>query len=142
MHKLGCLLTPALVLILSATAFADGPSIQVLSNRADLVSGGDALVGVALPDGTDPSAVQMALNGGDVTSEFAQRADGSYEGLVTGLDVGANTLTATLPDGSTDSVTITDHANGGPVFSGPQVQPWVCQNGSKEAKCDAAPTYA
>jgi len=25
-------------------------------------------------------------------------------------------------------VTIVNHPNGGPVFSGPQVQPWVCAN--------------
>jgi len=141
MHKLG-LLTAALVLLICATAFADGPQIQVLSNRADLISGGDALVAVALPAGTDPSAVTMSLNGSDVTSEFAERANGEYEGLLTGLDVGANTLTATLPGGATDSVTITDHANGGPVFSGPQVQPWVCASGTQAPKCDAAPTYA
>jgi len=31
--------------------------IQVLSNRADLISGGEALVAVELPAGTTPSSV-------------------------------------------------------------------------------------
>ncbi|HSR22865.1 MAG TPA: DUF6351 family protein, partial [Candidatus Eisenbacteria bacterium] len=117
--------------------------IDVLSNRADLVSGEDALVQVTLPAGVSPAAVRVQLDGADVTSSFAVRADGRFLGLVTGLRPGPNELTAraSISDGA--SITITDHPTGGPVFSGPQVQPWICNNvanglpAPQDAQCDA-----
>ena len=126
----------------SASAGSQPGIIHVLSNRADLVSGGDALVSVDLPSGTDPGAVSVTLNGSDITSEFGQRANGLYEGLVTGLALGPNALTAVRPDGSSNTVTITNHPNGGPVFSGPQLQPWLCQATAVDAQCNQPPTYS
>ena len=117
------------------------PSVMVLSSRADLISGGEALVAVGLPKGTNPAGVRVRVGTRDVTPEFALRPNGAYEGLVTGLAVGANQLTATLPGGASASATIVDHAIGGPLFSGPQVQPWVCTNGSKDPQCNAPTTY-
>jgi hypothetical protein len=120
--------------------------INVLSNRADLVSGGNALVQILLPATEDPSAVQVALNGQDVTSAFAVRPNGQFAGLVTGLRDGPNELTATAPSGGAQ-ITITNHPKGGPVFAGPQVQPWECTtqaNGlgpAEDAQCNAPTTY-
>jgi hypothetical protein len=125
-----------------AASAATGTTIDVLSNRADLISGGDALVAVNLPAGTNASTVTMTLGGRDVTDEFAMRQNGRYEGLVTGLSDGANTLDARLPDGSGARITITNHAIGGPVFAGPQVQPWVCQSGAKDAQCNQPTAYS
>src|SRR3954453_6072253 len=139
MHKLAAALTLAVAALAPAAAYAaDGPQIQVLSNRADLISGGDALVAVAAPPG---SAVTVTLNGQDVTDQFGWRPNGECEGLVTALAIGDNTLQATTADGS-DTATIVDHANGGPVVSGPQIQPWVCQSSAKDAKCNQPATYA
>src|SRR4051812_48620503 len=81
-------------------ATADELRIRVLSNRADLVSGGDALVRVDLPRGTHPSAVRVTLNDKDVTKSFAVRSDGAYEGVVTGLRRGANNLIARTTAGA------------------------------------------
>ncbi|HKO29247.1 MAG TPA: DUF6351 family protein [Solirubrobacteraceae bacterium] len=120
-------------------AAAQGLQINVLSTRADLVSGGQALTSIDVPAGTAPT---VTLNGQDVSAEFAWRPNGQFEGLLTGLATGSNTVTATLPDGSTTSSTIIDHPIGGPIFSGPQVQPWVCQSGATDAQCDAPSTYA
>ena len=117
-------------------------TITVLSNRADLISGGEALVAVALPAGTDPSSVDVDVDGRDVTGEFAVRPNGKYEGLVTGMAVGTNTLRARLADGSGANVTITNHPIGGPVFSGPQIQPWTCTAGAKDAQCDRPIAYS
>jgi hypothetical protein len=123
------------------------PHIVVLSNRADLISGGDALVEVTLPGRVDPATVRVSLNGNDVTSEFAVRPNGRYEGLVTGLAVGDNDLMATMRLGPTVHITITNHPSGGPVFAGPQVQPWICLNvmfgfnPPTNARCDTAPNY-
>ena len=126
----------------AAGAGPTAPAIEVVSARSDLVSGGEVLVSVALPAGTDSAGVRMTLNGHDVSTEFGPRADGQYEGLLTGLVVGSDTLVATMPDGTSTSTTIVDHALGGPLFSGPQVQPWVCTNGSTDRQCDKAPTYS
>jgi uncharacterized tannase-like protein DUF6351 len=113
----------------------EGLQINVLSNRADLVSGGDALVEVVLPDGVAPSSVRVTVDGRDVTSAFAVRADGRFYGLVTGLVVGANTVLAEIlpaaqaqvPPGKTSAqIVITNHPVGGPVFSGAQLHPWIC----------------
>ncbi len=124
------------------TAVAADAEIRVLSNRADIISAGDALVAVSLPDGTDPSTVSVSVGDRDVTDAFAVRENGRYEGLITGLDLGANVVTAKLPDGSGAKLTITNHPNGGPVFSGPHVQPWVCNNeGAQDELCNQDPTY-
>ena len=122
-----------------AATTAPGLQINVLSTRADLVSGGQALTSIDVPAATAPT---VTLNGRDVSGEFAWRPNGRFEGLLTGLATGSNTVTATLPDGSTTWSTIVDHPIGGPIFSGPQVQPWVCQSGATDAQCDAPSTYA
>jgi len=136
----------AYVNVPSAPAAAAGTvEIRVLSNRADLVSGGEALVEVMLPALADPAGARVDADGRDVTAAFApgrlpglltsiptpntlgiRSTDNALVGLVTGLHKGANQLSARLPDGSGASITITNHPVGGPVFAGPQVQPWIC----------------
>ncbi|HEV2780066.1 MAG TPA: DUF6351 family protein [Actinophytocola sp.] len=99
--------------------------IEVLSNRADLISGGDALVRVTVPRRGDPTAVRVDVDGRDVTAAFRAQPDGSLVGLVEGLAVGRNVLTARHRFGSV-RITLTNHPIGGPIFAGPQVQPWIC----------------
>jgi hypothetical protein len=117
--------------------------IEVLSNRADLVSGGDALVRVVVPAGTRLDAVRVRVGGRDVTQSFTLRAAGAMTGLITGLRLGRNELTARAKGGPGARITITNHPKGGPVFSGPQIQPWVCtteDNGlgpATDAQCNA-----
>jgi hypothetical protein len=126
---------------IGASAAAAALSIHVLSNRADAISGGDALVSVSVPRGVSPSSVKVTLGSSDITNEFAPRPNGAYEGLVTGLQVGSNALTAEAPGQTPAQATIVNHAIGGPAISGPQVQPWVCKNAHPtDAKCDEAPT--
>jgi Tannase-like family of unknown function (DUF6351) len=121
--------------------------ITVLSNRADLISGGDALVSVDLL--ANPRAVRVELNGNDITDAFAIRTNGRFEGLVTGLKEGKNLLRVRPGNGVGRWIEITNHPIGGPVFSGEQIQPWECrtqlQGGTTPAlgpaiddKCNAA----
>jgi hypothetical protein len=122
------------------------PELNVLSNRADLVSGGDALVQVVLPARVDPSTVRVSVDGKDVTSAFAVRPGGAYEGVVTGLANGANDLMATMRNGPTVHLTVTNHRSGGPIFAGAQVQPWICKTVTgfpvpTNAQCDGAPLF-
>jgi hypothetical protein len=117
---------------------APTPQIRVLSNRADLVSGGDALVELVM---TSPaSAFGVTVNGRDVTSAFALRPSGRVIGLLSGLDLGPNVVVASL-GGATHRITIDNHPIGGPVFSGPQIQPWPCAEGALDAQCNRPPTY-
>ena len=114
------------------------PQIRVLSNRADLVSGGDALVEIVVPAGAGAPTVDA--NGRNVTSAFRRLGNGRVLGLVTGLRVGSNTLTARA-GGRAARLTVQNAPIGGPVFSGPQIEPWTCQAGAVDAKCNQATTY-
>jgi hypothetical protein len=137
-------LVAALAALLTAPAVASAApalKIDVISNRADLISAGDALVAIDMPAGVDAPTIQVTENGRDVTSAFATRPNGRFEGLVTGLDAGPHELRATATGAETASLALVDHPNGGPVFSGPQIQPWVCTNGSPDPQCNAPATY-
>lgn len=139
-----------------------GPSavrIVVLSNRADLVSGREALVAVLMPAHTNPAGLRIMVGKRDVTRNFTVRhwrgmapsLDSSYSGLnpranavageVTGLKPGPNVVMARLRDGSGARITITDHSLSGPLLSGPQLEPWTCQPGALDAQCDRRTTY-
>ncbi len=116
-------------------------SIEILSNRADLVSGDNVLVQVNLPPETEPAEVRVLLNDHDVTEAFAVRPNGEYQGVVTGLELGDNTLTAALDEDSSAGITITNHPIGGPIFSGPQIQPWYCLPDALDAQCNRPVKY-
>jgi hypothetical protein len=118
----------------------DRLTISTVSNvKPQFVSGGDALVRVTGPDRT-----HISHDGRDITDSFTRQADGSLLGLVTGLRVGRNALTATA-DGRHARVTITNHDFSGPVFSGHQQRPFFCETTAfglapaEQPRC-AAPT--
>ena len=107
----------------------DAVQIRALSNRADLVSGGNAYVEIVLTDLQGVGGLSVNVDGRDVTSAFAIRSDGRMKGIITGLANGDNVVTATVPSGLGSQavrLTITNHPIGGPVISGTQIQPWVC----------------
>ena len=120
---------------------AAAPTIKVLSNREDLISGDDALVEILLPAGSDLSQLRIEREGRDIRSLFALRPNGRIMGLVDGLAIGTNTLRASMPSGSS-SLTITNHPNGGPIFAGPQKLPWPCPAGATDAQCNRPVSYA
>ncbi len=132
----------ALGVLTTSAAAAQALQINVVSTRADLVSGGQALTSITLPAGTNPAGVTVTLNGTNVTSQFAERPNGQFEGLLTGLVNGSNAVTASGANAASTTTTIVNHPIGGPIFSGPQVQPWVCQTGAADAQCDAPSSYA
>jgi len=127
-----------LLLVLFATPVAakkDDDSkqfdIRTLSNRADLISGGDALVEVSVPRNVPLHQVKLFLNGNDVTSSFrTDAAARTMRGVLTGLVVGQNDFLADSNGRGNGrpraSLTITNHPVGGPVLLGSQTQPWVC----------------
>jgi hypothetical protein len=142
----GLLAVPATTVATTATTTATTAAggalrIEVLSNRSDLVSGGDALVEVVLPRRVDPREVTVLLDGEDVSDRFRERPDGRYYGLVTGLEEGGNRLRATAPGVDADRARVVNHANGGPVFSGPQLDHYRCQETAVDAQCNEPAAY-
>src|SRR5258708_27699016 len=128
----------SLTLAAGVACAADNVQIYVLSNRADLISGGDALVEVTIPAGANPSAMRVAVGKRDVTSAFAVRADGRYLGLIEGLALGENVVTAQLPGGGAARITIASHPSGGPGLTGPPAPPRLFKPCATQAFCTPA----
>jgi hypothetical protein len=103
-------------------------SIEILSSAADQVSGGDALVRVQFPGKKVHKKARLYLNGVDVTSQL-EPLGGDLVGVVEGFVEGTNwlwlkqTSTAKLPQ---TWLRVVNYPIGGPIFSGPQQQPFVC----------------
>src|ERR1700741_3321187 len=78
--RASCIL--ALAVGVCSVASAAAPEILVLSNRADLVSGGDALVEIKVPSyfPNAAKAVKIDVDGRSVTDSFQVRADGRFYG--------------------------------------------------------------
>ena len=141
------LLAASLAALLAAAAWADegGSNLQIvtLSNRADLISGGDALVEVRVPKQVSLSAVKVKLNGHDITPSFkANAAARTLRGVVSGLVEGRNDLVAVDSNkghGKEASLTITNHPIGGPVLLGSQTTPWICATPTPVAQSGNTP---
>lgn len=117
----------------------DTATLRVVSNRADLISGGDALVEVLLENTEAVSELVVSRNGSDVTSAFQATAENPLRllGVVDGLSVGNNTLSANIGN----SITVDNHPQGGPVFTGPHIQPWECQDEAVDEVCNEPVEY-
>jgi hypothetical protein len=104
------------------------PALQIktLSNRADMISGGDVLVEIILPAGSTDTTLHVTAGIRDVSSSFVRRAGGRIIGLIDALDTGATVIEADLGSKQVARLKVTNHPIGGPVFSGPQIQPWIC----------------
>ena len=66
----------------------------MLSNRADLVSGGDALVRVTAPRGVKAKRVKLKAGRRNVTKKLERVGRRRLEGLVSGLRDGRTRLVA------------------------------------------------
>src|SRR5262245_3945038 len=104
--------------------------IQILSSAPDQVSGGDALVRVALPGTGLPTNAVLLLNGANVTGSLSPApGGGALVGVVQGFALGDNLLQLKLSPsakGVLAQLVVVNHPLSGPIFSGPQQQPFVC----------------
>src|SRR5712692_9187823 len=107
--------------------------IRTLSTHADRVSGGNVLVQISLPRAPRKGEVIVSLNGRVVTGAFRETAPGTLVGLVTGLALGENRLTAEAKGVGTKSLRLVNYPITGPIVSGsheqvgPQKRPFICQ---------------
>lgn len=100
--------------------------IRTVSTRADMVSGGDALVEIVLPAGATTAGLRVDVGGRDVSSAFAQRADGRVTGLVTGLAPGENALNVRLASGAASRLVLNNTPKGATIYSGAPIAPFYC----------------
>jgi hypothetical protein len=134
-----------------ANAHADNPGpglgISVLSNRADLISGGDAYVQITEPAGVQANQLRVTLDDKDVSADFARRPDGRITGLIEGMDVGSHVLTAGADHLTGATITLTNYPNSGPILTGAQPQPYFCTTSEhglgepQDAACDVPVHY-
>lgn len=116
--------------------------VMSLSSPSDSVSGGAARLGIEAPDGTNASSVSIELNGADITDSFSP-SEGPYllTGRVEGLQIGANALRVYSTDQVIDegTLTLTNYADTGPIFSGPQQMPFYCATDGHRAGLELGP---
>jgi hypothetical protein len=119
-------LPAALSLALSA---APAFRISTLSTRPDKVTGGDVLVKVDVPDALPLAGITVKRNTQDITAAFRpDSAQHALIGLVRGLRRGQNTLEVFQGSATpAASLSVVNYPLSGPVFSGPQEQPFACQ---------------
>jgi hypothetical protein len=115
----------------------DDFEVRVLSSPAEMVTGGDALVEVTVPHRSSLNSVQVTLNGDDVTSALDADSSGrTLTGLVEGLELGENTLAVYSRRGhkwrKQARLELVNHPVTGPIFSGPQQQPFVCKTQTQQ----------
>ena len=106
-----------------------GLRLEVVSTRADMVTGGNALVAVSLGQGMNPEDVHVTAGDRDVTDDFQEVGDGRLLGLVEDLDVGVTQLQAVAGRAVT-TLDLDNHPISGPVFSGPQVPMYCTADGA------------
>jgi Tannase-like family of unknown function (DUF6351) len=99
--------------------------LEVLSSKAEYVTGGSALVRTSL---ANASATTVTVNDKTVAATFTPEAGSTTTAiaLLSGLAVGANTVVATQ-GASTGTLTLTNYPLEGPVLSGPRQTPFICQ---------------
>ena len=104
--------------------------VTTLSSRPDMISGGDVLVQVDVPQSVPLNKAVIKLNGQDITAALHPASVGhALTGLVTGLKPGENTLEVFngKQGARASQLTLKNYPITGPIISGAQEQPFVCQ---------------
>ncbi len=124
----------AMALVVPAAAVDAQPGailgIEVLSSPAHQVSGGDARLLVTAPPGL-VDKIGVFVDGVDQTDDFVVVGNRELEGVVDGLALGDNEVTVVANRrapraAARTTATLTNHPITGPIFSGPQQDPFFC----------------
>jgi hypothetical protein len=133
-------------LLVTAQAGEETSNFEIvsLSNRADLISGGDALLEVRVPKNVPLNQVTLRLNGRVVTGAFTTNAAARIlRGVVMDLKDGDNEFVAEARGrghGEPQArLRITNHPIGGPVLLGSQTTPWICATPTPVAESGSTP---
>ena len=85
------------------------------------------------------SARELRLTAGHRKVTGALERTGQAQARGTGeaaAQRGGTPLAARIRHGGAARLEVTNHPIGGPVFAGPQIQPWTCQATARDAQCD------
>ena len=101
-------------------------TLRVLSSAPDQVTGGDARIAI---DGAGKlgNMISLWLNNEPIGTDGLKLTGERLEGVITGLKVGANRLEVHhKAHGKLAAEELVNYPITGPIFSGPQQQPFVC----------------
>jgi hypothetical protein len=120
---------PGLPPVIPETPTPDVPAtfkMNLVSSPADRVTGNEALVDIELLEIKPGERLQVISNGVDYGVAFSiDDRNGHLVGKVGGLTPGANQVEVKYA-GYVERLPLTVYPKAGPVFSGPQSQPFVC----------------
>lgn len=112
---------------LSAGVTETDTRVRVLSSRPHQVTGGDALLEVELGEGVGEEDVTITVNEADISDAFSPHpVRDSLTGLVGTLAEGHNVVEVIVDEESVATKRLINHPDIGPIFSGPNQQPFAC----------------
>lgn len=115
----------------SSQTAEQAPTARVLSTQAEYVSGGNALVRIALPGGLSWRDVSVTLNQKDIGAMFRPVPEGNgLIGVVTGMIDGRNSIAVSASWRASSELVVTNYPITGPILSGPHITPFICQTES------------
>ena len=93
-----------------------------------MISGGDVLVQITIPQNVPLTSPAVKLNGNDVTASFRQKAEShSLIALLSGLKTGANSFEVFKGQKAVAQAALRSFPITGPMIAGPQERPFACQ---------------
>ena len=108
----------------SSGAGTSSVQVEAISTRPEYVTGGDVLVAVHTASGA-LDGITVHAGDQDVTAAFRAQ-NGALTGLVSGLPDGPTQIVA-QHGGDKGTLDVVNHAQTGPLFSGPQLDPYICK---------------
>lgn len=101
-------------------------SLDVVSTHAERVSGDSALIAIN-PSLSSIEEFDFQLNQKPINIHWISGGiDKGFYGLLEGLNIGENILSASVDGERISSLAITSHPVTGPIFSGPHQKPYLC----------------
>ena len=115
----------ALVAVGGGARAAEPGKLQLVSSRPDLASGDTVLIQAW--DVPKVETAQILLNGAPSPARFRRDDTGRELALVSGARPGTNQIVLRVDGADRARLAFTDYPLSGPMLSGPQQQPWLCQ---------------
>lgn len=108
-----------------AENLSSGPlPVRTAVTPPDMISGGD--IRLVIDDASRPArSVEVWVDGRRTPVRF-ERSDGALTGVLRGLPLGPSEVVVRAPGYAETRLALVNHSLGGPIFSGPQTQPWIC----------------
>lgn len=114
----------------AASQAVDSATVEAVSSRPDVVSGGDSLLRLKLSPATATAAdVVVTAGSSDITSSLKPASDGSFLVLANGLPEGSSTVVVKrkATGDMLTQLTLVNHSINGPNFAGPHPEIFGCE---------------